>query len=99
MEDLLKRLSQIKKELSNSRLPKYKRVVRAIKCLGGLELKNVTKDARILLEQSLSQLNRIVNGYEIQTFDDYEKISDRDINNMIQIQIKMCNEIKALHSV
>jgi hypothetical protein len=96
MSDIEIRVKRSLRAVMDSHNPGHKRYVKAIKAFQGLDLGAITKETRSLLESSLVKSNAILENYELATFADYKSISSEDLNILIQNQIKLCNELKAM---
>ena len=95
MSDIEIRLKRSMRALLDSQSPKYKRLVKGIKAYNKLDLNSISLEVRQLIETTMCSLNEVLGKYEIETFNDYKKISNSDLNFMIEAYIKLCNDIKA----
>ncbi len=98
MNDLELRIKKSVRTLSDSGIPKYKRVVKSLKAFQGLDLLSITADSKSEFESCMSLINFILQEYDLATFHDYKNISDSDLSEIIKIQLRMCNNVKSFYS-
>jgi len=96
MSDIDIRIRRSTRHLSDSSIPKYKRVTKGLKVFKGLDLSSISSAVKSEIESTMLEVNNVTKSYELQTFQDYKTISDDDLSKIIQVQLKMCNEIKRL---
>ncbi|GAA4648787.1 hypothetical protein GCM10023116_10600 [Kistimonas scapharcae] len=95
VSDIEIRLKRSMRALLDSQSPKHKRLAKGIKAYNKLDLNSITAEVRSLIESTMASSNDILGKYDIETFDDYRKISNSDLNFMIETHIKLCNDIKS----
>jgi len=99
MDDLALRVKRCTRHLTDSSLPKYKRVVRGLKVFQGLELTILDARIKTELEQSLLQVNQILHPYQFERYEDYRQISEDDLKQVLQIKMRMCMKIKKMNQL
>ncbi len=95
MNDLEDRLNKIDKTLALPLMGKEK-LIRCGQCLSGLNLTALSSKMRQALESHMSKSNYILQDYEIETWDDYDKISDADMAKLINHMAMMSAKLQAL---
>ena len=96
MNDIDIRAKRCIRFLSDSSLPKYKRVVKGLNAFKGLDIGGISDDVRSEIESTIMDVNVVTMPYKLETFQDYKIISDSDLSKIIQVKIKMCNNIKQM---
>ena len=89
MDDLINRIKNMEWVLQ-SNLNKQNKVQDSLKQLSGFELNILDRLTRKQLEEYLVKVNRILMQYDIKTFDDYSKISELHLNEMLRIIQRLC---------
>ena len=97
MSDLELRVKRSLRALLDSTSPRYKRIVKALKAFQGLDLGEISAEERTAIEGNMIKLNSVLEKYDLETFADYKKMSDADLNTLIKNQISLCNEIKSIN--
>ncbi len=97
MSDLELRVKRSLRALLDSTSPRYKRIVKALKAFQGLDLGEISAEQRTAIEGNMIKLNSVLEKYDLETFADYKKMSDADLNTLIKNQISLCNEMKSIN--
>jgi len=95
LSDLEERLNKIDKTLALPLMGKEK-LIRCGQCLSGLNLTLLLPKVRQTLESHLLKSSQILQDYEIETWDDYDKISDADMAKLINHMAMMCAKLQTL---
>lgn len=63
-------------------LPQWKRTQNALFCFKGLALDDLPDNYQRRIDSHFAQINTILAGYTLQTWDDYQKMSSEDLNKI-----------------
>jgi len=85
MSDLIHRSQKAKTLASDPPLPKWKRLSQGLQAFSGLELTGIPEDVRERFEADLVGVNRVLAQYPLETEEDYQIISDDDLQRMLEI--------------
>lgn len=80
---LIERARAAKARLDDSSLPNWRRLPESLSALSGLELSRLSQDAKAKLEEQLVDINEITGRYTIETDEDYECISENDLDELL----------------
>jgi hypothetical protein len=85
MSDLLQRARKAKTVASDPSSPKWRRLSQGLQAFSGLELTRIRDDVSERLEADLVRVNRVLGQYTVETVEDYQSISDVDLQHMLNI--------------
>jgi len=85
MSDLLQRAQKARILASDPLLPKWQRLSQGLQAFSGLELTGIPDEVREPWEASLVSVNRVLAPYALGTVEDYQVISDVDLQQMLNI--------------
>jgi hypothetical protein len=85
MSDLVHRAQQAKRLGGDPSLPKWQRLCQGLEALSGLELSAIPDDVRQEFEADLVGVNRVLAQYTLAEEEDYQSISDADLDKMLDI--------------
>jgi len=63
-------------------LPQWKRTQKAMLCFKGLPLDHLPRKHQRQIDSCFVRINQILDGYSIQTWEDYEQISAEDLTTI-----------------
>jgi iron uptake system EfeUOB component EfeO/EfeM len=95
VSDLDIRVKRSLRALLDSTSPRYKRIIKSLKAFQGLDLGAISSDERSAIEGNIVKMNAVLEKYDLETFADYKKMSDTDLNLLIKNQAALCNDIKS----
>ena len=67
--------------------PPWKRTTEAMLCFKGLPLDGLPPKLRRRIDSCFVRVNRILAGYAIQTFEDYQKITPEDLAKIEKLML------------
>ena len=85
MSDLVKRAQMSKILAGDLSLPKWQRFSLGFHAFSGLELTGIPEDVLDPFDADLANVNRVLASYPLETVDDYQTISDGDLQQMLDI--------------
>ena len=85
MSDLIHRAQNARKQIADSSLPKWQRLMQGLEAFSGLELTELPEETCKQLETKLAAVNGILSQYQLETNEDYENISDADLQEALDI--------------
>ena len=85
MSDLIHRARKAKKLVGDSSLPKWQRLPQGLQAFSGLELTGLLRKTREQLEADIASVNGIMSQYPLETDEDYEVISDADLQQALNL--------------
>ena len=85
MSDLIQRAQKAKMLASDPSLPKWQRLSQGLQAFSGLELTAIPDDVSERFEADLAGVNRVLAQYPLETVEDYQSISDADLQQMLDI--------------
>ncbi len=85
MSDLLRQAQKAKTLASDPSLPKWQRLSRGLQAFSGLELTRIPDDVSGPLEADLVRVNRVLGQYPLEAVEDYQRISDFDLQQALDI--------------
>jgi hypothetical protein len=91
INDLLAKTVSVESALLSD-LPKKDRLIQASQRLSGLELNKLDTGTRKKLDRNLIDGNRVLSQYKIETYDDYAKISDPHLDELINMMKRICSD-------
>ena len=83
MSDLLHRAQKARMLAGDPLSPKWQRLSQALQAFAGLVLTGLSDDVREPLEADLAFVNRVLAQYPLNTVEDYQIISDVDLQQML----------------
>jgi hypothetical protein len=83
MSDLIQRAQKAKILAANPSVPKWQRLHQGLQAFSGLQLSELPEAVEEQLEADLARVNRVLAQYPIETEEDYEDISDADLQQML----------------
>lgn len=92
MNNLLAKIVSVESALLSD-LPKKDRLIQASQRLSGLELNKLDTGTRKKFDRNLISGNRILSQYKIETFDDYAKISDQNLDELLDMMKRICSDL------
>ena len=93
MDDLLDRSIMIRVILLSNDSKKDK-VIDALSQLSGLELNAVRSSVKRAIERQVRKVNAILQAYSIKTFEDYDRISEEDLDLLLSFFSKLCADVE-----
>lgn len=93
MNDLKNRAREVFLHLSDDKLQFGEKIKNSLTSLSGLELTDIPVKNKKWLLGELGKINAIFSKYNIETFQDYEKIASTDRKKMLNILFAMCMKI------
>lgn len=97
MSDLLDRARKAKAIINDEAFPMARRATSALRSFSGFGLSGLPVDIRSTLESHLADVNRILANYDLETMDDYVKITDDDLSEMLGIIDSMVTQLEELN--
>jgi len=85
MSDLLRRAQQVQALAGDPSLPKWQRLSQALQALSGLDFTGIPREVRERFEADLGGVNRVLGRYALEKVEDYESISDIDLQRMLEM--------------
>ena len=85
MSDLIRRAKKAKTLVGDSSLPKWQRLSQGLHAFAGLELTGIPEHTREGFEADLVAVNRELSRYPLETEEDYQIISDADLQLMLDL--------------
>lgn len=95
MTDLERRLGEAQAIATDESLPKWQRVAKALQVFGGLELTGISCNARSALEADFVAVNRVLAGYRLKKVEHYQRISDFDLQQILDIVNALASRVAA----
>ena len=96
MSDLIHRAQNAQRRITDSSLPKWQRLMQGLEAFSGLELTELPEETCKQLETKLAVVNGILSPYQLETNEDYENISDADLQQALQlVDVAASNAIAA----
>ena len=92
--ELLSRVTRMEEVINRPYTKKHKIIV-ALDKLSGLYLDELTRRVVKIIESNLAAINVILSHYPIKTFDDYDKIKEPHLNDMVGVIKNMCTKIRS----
>ena len=83
MTDLARRFGNVESIVCDKSLPKWRRATEALQALSGLELSALPVDVSSRLETNLVGVNQVMARYDLKAVEDYEQISDQDLQEIL----------------
>ncbi len=85
MSGLIKRAQKAKMLAQDPSLPKWRRLSQALQAFSGLELTALSDDLREQIEADFVGINRVLAPYSLDDHEDYQRIDDADLREMLDI--------------
>ena len=96
MSDLIHRAQKSQRLIADSSLPKWQRLKQGLQAFSGLELTELSKKTRDQLEADLAGINSMFSWYQLETWEDYETVSDTELQEALYtVGITTSNAINA----
>jgi hypothetical protein len=83
MSDLIERAQKAETLTGNPSLPKWQRLHLALQAFSGLQLSAIPNGVEEQFEADLARVNRVLARYPIEAEEDYQSISDADLQQML----------------
>jgi len=93
--DLLNRTAAIENIMSQPSSNKSK-TARSLQQFSGLPLSDLSPDIRNKLESELLKVNQIMSHYDINTVDDFGKITRIDLKKLVMIICTLCKDLNKM---
>lgn len=94
MMDLLSRVFAAEEILCLDSASKKERVINALHQFSGLALDDIEPHLVNIFKDYLADINSILRLYDIKTFDDYRKIKEQHLQEMLTIIKYMCTDLR-----
>ena len=85
MSDLIQRAQKARTLASDPSLPKWQRLEQSLQAFSGLVLTGLAEAVRQPLEADLAGVNRVLAEYELEATEDYDRITDADLQRMLTL--------------
>jgi hypothetical protein len=85
MSNLIHRSQKATSLAADAQLPKWQRLAQALQAFAGLELTDFPVATLEPFEADLAGVNQVLSRYALETVADYERISDADLDEMLQL--------------
>ena len=85
LSDITKRSRKAAAIIEDWELPMWKRLHLSLQAYQGMELSCLPGKVRKELEGNLLEINQVIAKYDIETFEDYEKIPANDLSKLLAI--------------
>ena len=85
MSDLIHRAQKARMLASDPSLLRWQRLSQALQAFSGLELTGIPEDVRGQFEADLVGVNRVLARYSLEKEEDYESITDVDLQQMLKM--------------
>ncbi|ARU57701.1 IS66 family transposase OrfD [Oleiphilus messinensis] len=76
---------QVRQISSDKKLARWQKAHLAGKALMGIDLNGLQSKHRRKFLNTISQINRILANYQLDSFDDYQKISEDELSEIIRL--------------
>ena len=93
MDDLLDRIIMIRVIFLGNDSKKDK-AIDAFTQLSGLELSAVRSSVKRAIERQVCKINAMLRAYSIKTFEDYDRISEEDLDLLLSFFSKLCADVE-----
>ena len=81
-EELAERMARVLAIYAKAEGPKWQQTVEAMQSLKGQKLTGLPRRVRRHLDACLLKINKITAKYTLETFEDYKKLSDADLDRI-----------------
>jgi hypothetical protein len=93
MSDLLERVRKSKTLASDGSMPKATRLSHGLRALSETNLTAMPRALREPFEANLARINHVLDGYELETFEDYAIIDDADLDRMLTLLVEATGRV------
>jgi hypothetical protein len=83
--------------LNDHAMPSYEKVHNSLLALKGMGLSSIPTKTQKSVESVMLKIQQVFNRYPIKTFEDYQLISEEELNEILQNISGLCSEVLKLN--